>query len=90
MSAFKKVLLVGASGRVGSAIQTELLANKRKFSKLGVLTASGSAADPQKDAYWETLAAQGVEITSVDFSDRGALVTAFRGIYPPFLLNEAC
>ena len=79
MTPFKHVLLVGASGRVGTAIQAELLAKKSNFSKLGVLTSSTSAPDPKKDAYWESLAAQGVQIVTVDFSDSKALVTAFRG-----------
>ena len=62
MSPFKNVLLVGASGRVGIAMQAELLARTNSFSKLGVLTASTSASapDPAKDAYRASLAAQGV------------------------------
>ncbi|RDL37672.1 uncharacterized protein BP5553_05105 [Venustampulla echinocandica] len=52
MSPFKNVLLVGASRRVVTAIQAELLAKKSNFSKLGVLTSSASAPDPKKDAYW--------------------------------------
>jgi hypothetical protein len=80
MSPFKNVLLIGASGRVGTAIQTELLAKKSNFSKLGVLTASGSAPNPEKEAYFAFLEAQGVEIIRVDFSDRNALVKTFKGI----------
>jgi saccharopine dehydrogenase-like NADP-dependent oxidoreductase len=87
MSPFKSVLLVGASGRVGSAIQTELLAKKSSFSKIGVLTTLASAPDPEKDAYWASLAAQNVEILRVDFSDRNALVKTFKGTVPdPFAL----
>lgn len=90
MSPFRNVLLVGASGRAGSAIQAELLAKKKNFSKLGVLTASSSAPNPKKDAYWESLEAQGVQITRVDFSDSGALVEAFRGKHSPFSLQIKC
>lgn len=82
MSPFKNVLLVGASGRVGSAIQTELLAKKSSFSKIGVLTTSASAPDPAKDAYFASLAAQNVEVLRVDFSDGDALVKAFKGTVP--------
>ena len=91
MFPFKNVLLVGASGRVGTTIQAELLAKKSNFSKLGVLTPSASAPDPKKDAYWESLAAQGVQIVTVDFSDSKALVTAFRGsihLLAPYLITH--
>jgi nucleoside-diphosphate-sugar epimerase len=84
MGPFKTVLLVGASGMVGKAIQAELLAKRGNFSKLGVLSSSASAPDPKKDAYWESLSAQGVEIVTVDFLDNAALVRAFRGKHPPF------
>jgi uncharacterized protein YbjT (DUF2867 family) len=79
MSPFKNVLLVGASGNVGRAIQAELLAKKGNFSKIGVLTSSVSALDPKKNAYLASLEAQGVQIAKVDFSDSSALVKAFRG-----------
>lgn len=82
MSPFKNVLLVGASGRVGSAIQTELLAKRSSFSKIGVLTTLASAPDPAKNAYWASLAAQNVEILRVDFSDKNALAKAFKGTVP--------
>jgi uncharacterized protein YbjT (DUF2867 family) len=99
MSAFKNILLVGASGRVGSAIQAELLARKNNFSKLGVLTMSAAASHPAKDAYWATLEAQGIEILRVDFDDRKALVKAFEGTVPdpkplisiqPHLIKSTC
>jgi uncharacterized protein YbjT (DUF2867 family) len=89
MSPFKNVLLVGASGNAGKAIQVELLAKKGNFSKLGVLTSSVSAPDPKKDAYWASLETQGVQIVTVDFSDSGALVRAFRGKHPPFLTPDS-
>jgi uncharacterized protein YbjT (DUF2867 family) len=99
MSAFKNILLVGASGRVGSAIQAELLARKNNFSKLGVLTTSAAAPHPAKDAYWATLEAQGIEILRVDFDDMKALVEAFKGTIPgpsppvsiqPRLIKSTC
>lgn len=79
MSAFKNILVVGASGRVGTAVQTELFAKSQNFSKLGVLRASTTPQDPKKDSYWESLKARGVEIISADFSDHEALVKAFKG-----------
>ena len=82
MTAFKNILLVGASGRVGSAIQAELLARKSNFSKLGVLTTATTAPHPEKDAYWATLEARGIEIFRVDFGDMKALVEAFKGTVP--------
>ena len=82
MTAFKNILLIGASGRVGSAIQAELLARKSNFSKLGVLTTSAAAPHPEKDAYWAFLEAQGIEILRVDFDDMKALVKAFEGTVP--------
>jgi nucleoside-diphosphate-sugar epimerase len=83
MSPFKNVLLIGASGLIGTAIQAELLAKKTSFFKLGALTASNSAPNPKKDAYWESLAKQGVQIVKVDFSDTAALVKAFTGSIHP-------
>jgi uncharacterized protein YbjT (DUF2867 family) len=81
MSSFKNVLLIGASGNLGKVIQAELIAKKGNFSKFGVLTSSASTStpDPKKDAYWESLEAQGVQVVKADFSDNFGLVEAFKG-----------
>jgi hypothetical protein len=79
MSSFKSVLLIGASGMLGRAVQQELIAQKGKFSKLGVLTTSLSAPDLRKEAYWASLEAQGIHIIKVDFSNNYGLIKAFTG-----------
>jgi nucleoside-diphosphate-sugar epimerase len=84
MAHFQNILLIGSSGLVGKAIQAELLAKRGNFSKLGALSSSASAPDPKKAAYWESLSAQGVEITTVDFFDSAALVRAFKGKHQSF------
>lgn len=79
MSVYKNVLLLGASGRVGSAIQTALLANKSRFSKLGVATSAASYGNPEKQAVWTMLKDQGVEVIALDLTDKAAMVEAFKG-----------
>ena len=64
---------------LGKAIQTELIAKKGNFCKLGVLTASTTTSDEKNEAYWATLEAQGVQIITVDFSDSQSLTNAFTG-----------
>lgn len=82
MASFDRVLLIGASGLLGKAIQNALLMNKGKFEKLGVLTSSSALPNPSKDEYWASLRARGVEIIKVDFGDNDALVKAFSGNTP--------
>jgi nucleoside-diphosphate-sugar epimerase len=79
MASLDRVLLVGASGLLGRAIQTALLGSKQKHTKLGVLTSSSALPDPSKDEYWASLAAKGVHIIKVDFTNKEELVEAFSG-----------
>ena len=80
MASYKSVLLIGASGMLGRAVQEELITQKGNFSKLGVLTTSASSPDENKDAYWGSLEAKGVQIIKADFSNNYGLVKAFTGI----------
>jgi len=75
----QNILLVGATGRVGSAVIRALLSQKDKFTKFGAVTSPASYADPAKKAKWAALEQQGVQIISVDLTDTAAMTEAFRG-----------
>jgi uncharacterized protein YbjT (DUF2867 family) len=80
MSSLQNVLLLGASGRAGSAIKDALLANKRRFSKLGVVTTPGSYEQHDKAPLWASLKEQDVEVIQLDLTDKAAMLQAFKGI----------
>ena len=88
MSAYKSVLVVGASGRAGSAITAELLSKKGQFEKLGVLTSKPAATPDAKAEYWASLAKQGVEVIRVDLSDVKAVTSVLKGGNSP--ISSAC
>ena len=79
MSSLQNVLLVGASGRAGSAIKDALLAKKSRFSKLGVVTSAASYANADKKHIWASLEEQGVKVLPLDLEDKTAMVQAFKG-----------
>jgi uncharacterized protein YbjT (DUF2867 family) len=80
MSALPSVLLLGSSGRVGSAIKAALLKNKERFSKIGVVESATSYASPDKALVWTCLKEQGFEVVQLNLADKSAMVQAFRGI----------
>ncbi len=75
----QNILLIGATGRVGSAIIRALLSQKGKFNQLGAVTSPASYADPAKKAKWALLEQQGVQIITVDLTNTAAMTEAFRG-----------
>jgi NAD(P)H dehydrogenase (quinone) len=68
-----RILVTGASGKLGSAVLTHLL-DDRKFTPSDIVAAS---RDPAKLSDW---AAKGVETRRADFDDAESLSAAFAGI----------
>lgn len=79
MSALPSVLLLGSSGRVGSAVKTAILKNKERFSKIGVVENAVSNASLDKALVWTRLKEQGWEVVQLNLADKGAMVEAFKG-----------
>jgi uncharacterized protein YbjT (DUF2867 family) len=80
MASLQNVLLLGASGRAGSAIKDALLSNRNSFARLGVVTSADSYANADKKSVWKSLEKEGVYIIPLDLTDKAAMVQAFRGM----------
>lgn len=74
--AFPAVIVVGASGNLGPFIVQELLKQKVKFSRIGILST------PEKRAKFHTAAKYGVDIVLGNYRD----AKCYEGAYNIFLL----
>ncbi|WP_137130170.1 SDR family oxidoreductase [Rhizobium sp. FY34] len=75
-----KILVTGASGQLGSAVVSHLLAN-------GKVAASDIVAASRNPAKLADIAAKGVETRAADFDDQASLEAAFAGIDRVLLIS---
>jgi len=80
MGSLKNILLVGSTGRIGSAIRHALVSHRDHFEKIGVLTTSASISDPKKKAGFDAVEKEGLVIVLADLEDKESLVKALKGM----------
>jgi nucleoside-diphosphate-sugar epimerase len=84
MTSLQDILLVGATGTLGSAIRKALVANKSKFNRIGVLTSMTSLNDPKKKPVFESIEKdEGLTIITVNLDDVVTLTRALEGFLLP-------
>jgi len=84
MTSFQDILLVGATGTLGTAIRKALVAEKSKFNRIGVLTTMASVEDPKKRPVFESIEKdEGLCIVISNLDNVDALSQAMEGKSPP-------
>jgi len=91
MTSLQDILLVGATGTLGTAIRKALVANKSKFNRIGVLTTMPSMDDPKKRSVFESIEKdEGLNIVISNLDDVVVLTQAMEGKSPAELCSLVC
>jgi FlaA1/EpsC-like NDP-sugar epimerase len=77
----QNILLIGSTGRIGTAIRKALVSHKSQFNKIGALTTSESLSDAKKKESFDTIQSEGVQIVVADFDDHNTLTQALKGTF---------
>lgn len=85
--AAQNILLLGATGQIGSFILTAILSARTQFGRVAIFTSPRTAET--KAAYLETLKKQNVEVIIGDVEDENAIKAAYDGNTPDCILPSA-
>ena len=77
MASLERILLIGSTGTIGTAIRKALVLQKSRFMKIGVLTSTASLE--KKKAVFDSLQSEGLEIVLSDLDDKESLSKALKG-----------
>jgi hypothetical protein len=75
----QSVLLIGATGNIGSHIAEGLVRHKSSFSKLAAFTTEESLNNSDKKKQFDKITEQGFSVVVGDLDNKQSLINAFKG-----------
>jgi len=82
----ENLLIIGATGWIGTYITQEILAAKESFGRIAIFTSAGTLK--KKSALFEGFKRQGVEVIVGDVSKKEDFVGALEGMLPSSQLDS--